>query len=82
MAADIVYAELVKRQVNWGDANKSLVKIVAHARSELQRAQDRINQRLSASHESEMASRRAAAAALNTYRPITCSTVGSLTTCY
>lgn len=80
--ADIVYVALIKREMNWGDANKEFVQIYNRTRTKLRRTAERIDQRLDASHESEMASRRAAADAIDSYRPVVCQTGGSTIICF
>ena len=79
---DIVYVKMVQRKTTWGDANQAFAQISNQSRAEFQRIEREMNRDLAASHESEMASRRASAAALRAYRPITCRTTAGTTVCF
>lgn len=80
--ADVVYADLITDKITWGEARRRFDEIGNWSDMRRQALSDQIGRDLAVAHESEMANRRAAALALQNYKPITCSTVGSLTTCY
>jgi hypothetical protein len=80
--SDQIYADLVTEKVTWGEANGRFAEVGAAAETELQEVANRIDANRLAQHESEMASRRAASAAINNMKPVVCSVVGSTVVCY
>lgn len=57
---DLVVADLLQRQTSWGEANKRLRGLNLKVNSQLRQAFTDMDQRLAASHQSEMAQRQAA----------------------